>query len=228
MLVSIRLPHLRRPLLLTSRRHLPNRGSRGSLESKTAKGFCPVHDYPLVRKDGLTRQHQDAQFAQWMRQHSSIAVRTARAFEFNAEGQADLLQEILVAWWRSTLNFPASGNAAQWLYRVSLNTALTWQRRESRRRRVIDRDGAFAQLVERVAQPVDPVDRDAIEELYRAIHELNPAQRALILLHLDGFSYGEIAHTLGISANAVGSRLTRIRDTLAKLLKGKLHHHERV
>ena len=171
----------------------------------------------------MTRPQQDVQFSQWMREHSSIALRTARAFEFNAEDRADLLQEILVAWWRSILNFPVSGNARQWLYRVSLNTALAWQRRESRRRRVIDRAKPFAQLVEQVPQPVEPGDRDAIEELYRGIHELNPGERALILLHLDGFSYGEIALTLGISANAVGSRLTRIRDTLARILKGKPH-----
>ena len=176
----------------------------------------------------MTRQQQDAQFAQWMREHSPIAMRTARAFEFNREGQADLLQEILVAWWRSILNFPVTGNAAQWLYRVSLNTALTWQRKESRNRRVIERASAFSELVDRVSQPVDPVDREAIEELYRAIRRLTRAERAVILLHLDGFSYGDIAHTLGISPNAVGSRLTRIRDTLAKLLKGKLHDHERI
>jgi len=176
----------------------------------------------------LTRPQQDVQFSKWMREHSSIAVRTARAFEFNTEDRADLLQEILVAWWRSILNFPVSANATQWLYRVSLNTALTWQRRESRRHRVFDRAGAFAQLVEQIAQPVEPSDRDAIEELYRGIHQLHPGERALILLHLDGFSYSEIAHTLGISPNAVGSRLTRIRDTLAKLLKGKLRHHERI
>jgi RNA polymerase sigma-70 factor, ECF subfamily len=176
----------------------------------------------------LSRQRQEAQFAKWMSEYSSIALRTARAFEFNPEGQADLLQEILLAWWRSIPNFSASANARHWLYRVSLNAAFTWQRHECRRARVIDQTAPFAQLIEGIAQPVDPVDRDAIKELYRAIHQLNPAERALILLHLDGFSYGEIAHTLGTSANAVGSRLTRIRDSLAKLLKGKLHDHERV
>jgi RNA polymerase sigma-70 factor (ECF subfamily) len=155
-------------------------------------------------------------------------VRTARAFEFDIEGQADLLQEILVAWWRSILNFPVSGNARQWLYRVSLNTALTWQRRECRRQRVIDRKAPFAQLVESIAQPIDPVDRDAIDELYRAIQQLRPAERALIVLHLDGFSYEEISDTFGITVNAVGSRLTRTRDNLAKLLKGMPHRHERV
>jgi RNA polymerase sigma-70 factor (ECF subfamily) len=163
-----------------------------------------------------------------MREHSSIAVRTARSFEFDTEGQADLLQEILVEWWRSIPNFPTSGNPRQWLYRVSLNAALTWQRRECRRQRVIDRAAPFAQLVESVAQPVDSVDRDAIDDLYRAIQRLRPAERALIVLHLDGFSYEEIAGTFGISANAVGSRLTRARDNLARLLKGMLHRHERV
>jgi RNA polymerase sigma-70 factor (ECF subfamily) len=163
-----------------------------------------------------------------MREHSSIAVRTARAFEFDTEGQADLVQEILVEWWRSIPNFPGSGNPRQWLYRVSLNAAFTWQRRECRRRRVIDRAAPFAQLVESVAQPVDSVDRDAIDDLYRAIQQLRPTESALILLHLDGFSYEEIAGTFGISANAVGSRLTRARDNLARLLKGMLHSHERV
>jgi RNA polymerase sigma-70 factor, ECF subfamily len=181
-----------------------------------------------VGRIDLTRSQQEAQFAKWMREHSAIAMRTARAFEYNPQGQADLLQEILLAWWRSIPNFSTSANARHWLYRVSLNTAFTWQRHECRRARIIDQTAPFAQLVERVAQPVDAVDRDAIEELYRAIHQLNPAERALILLHLDGFPYGEIAHTLGISPNAVGSRLTRIRDTLAKLLKGKRHYHERV
>lgn len=175
----------------------------------------------------MTRQEQDKQFAEWMREHSAIALRISRAFEFDATDQADLVQEILVAWWRSIPNFPASGNPRQWLYRVSLNIALTWQRRESRHRRIIDRAAPFAQLIERTAQPVERVDRDAINDLYRAIHQLRPTERALILMHLDGFSYEEIAGTFGISVNAVGSRLTRTRDALAKSLKGKLHHHER-
>lgn len=176
----------------------------------------------------MTRQEQDTQFAQWMREHSAIALRTARGFEFDPADQADLLQEIVVAWWRSVPKFPVSGNARPWLYRVSLNIALTWQRHECRRHRVIDRTAPFTQLIESTAQPVDAVDGDTINALYGAIRELRPADRALILLHLDGLSYAEIANTLGTTANAVGSRLTRTRDALAKSLKGKLHHHESV
>jgi RNA polymerase sigma-70 factor (ECF subfamily) len=175
----------------------------------------------------LTRTQQNTQFAEWMREHSSIAGRIARAFEFALESQADLLQEILLEWWRSIPNSPRPGNPRQWLYRVSLNAAISWQRRECRRRRIIDRAAPFAHLVESVAQAVDSIDREAIDDLYRAIQQLRPTERALILLHLDEFSYEEIAGTFGISVNAVGSRLTRARDNLAKLLKGT-HRHGRV
>ena len=176
----------------------------------------------------MTRRQQEAQFANWMSEHPSIAMRTARSFEFNQEGQADLLQEILLAWWRSIPNFPGGADAIRWLYRVSLNAAFTWQRQESRRARIIDQAAPFAQLIERIAQPADPVDRDALDELYRAIRQLPATERALVLLHLEGFSYDEIAGTFGISPNAVGSRLTRARGNVARLMKGALTQNEPV
>ena len=176
----------------------------------------------------MTRVQQEMQFATWLREYSLICVRIARAFEFDRSARADLLQEILLQWWRSIPNFPRIENPRPWLYRVSLNAALTWQRRESRRGRIIDRSAPFAQLVETVVQPDDSSRPDAIDDLYRAIQQLRPAERALILLHLEGFSYEEIAGTIGISANAVGSRLTRIRDNLGRLMKGIPQPHEPV
>ena len=176
----------------------------------------------------MIRQDQDALFAKWMSEHSSIALRTARTFEFNPGAQADLLQEILLAWWRSIPTFSPSADARRWLYRVSLNTAFTWQRQECRRARVIDQSAPFAYLIGGIAQPADPVDRDALDELYRAIQQLPPTERALVVLHLEGFSYDEMADTFGISPNAVGSRLTRARDNLGQILKEMRHRHERV
>ena len=170
----------------------------------------------------------ETQFASWMRDHAAIGVRVSRAFEFNLEARADLLQEILLQWWRSIRNFPDGGDPKRWLYGVSLNTAMNWQRRESKRRRVIDAAAPFARLIDTVAQPADPIDREAVDELYGAIQQLRPAERALIILHLDGLSYQDIAGTLGISVNAVGSRLSRVRDNLAKKLKGGQREHEPV
>jgi RNA polymerase sigma-70 factor, ECF subfamily len=177
----------------------------------------------------MARVTQETQFASWMREYAFIGVRIARAFEFEREAQADLLQEIFLQWWRSIPNLRRADNPKPWLYSVSLNVAITWQRQEARRGRVIDRAAPFAQLVENVAQPVDStIDRHEIEELYGAIQQLRLAERAIIILHLDGLSYEEIAGTLGISANAVGSRLTRARANLGKILKGVKHDYERV
>ena len=163
-----------------------------------------------------------------MREYAFIGVRIARAFEFDRDAQADLLQEIFLQWWRSIPKLRHAKNPKPWLYSVSLNVAITWQRREARHGRVINRAAPFAQLVENVAQPFDSIDRHAIDELYGAIQQLRPAERALIILHLDGLSYEEIGSTLGVSANAVGSRLTRARANLGKILKGVKNGYERV
>ena len=80
-------------------------------------------------------------------------------------------------------------------------------------------------MIATIAQPragyVAGVD---LADLYSAIRQLRPTERALIVMHLDGLSYEEIAATSGISVNAVGSRLTRTRDHLEKLLKSYYHY----
>lgn len=171
------------------------------------------------------KQRTEKQFAEWMQAHSSIALKIARSFERSVDSQADLLQEILLQWWRSIPRYPAGAPAAPWLYRVSLHVALTWQRRESRRSRLIDHHAIFSELIATIAQPragyVAGVD---LADLYSAIRQLRPTERALIVMHLDGLSYEEIATTSGISVNAVGSRLTRARDHLEKLLKSYYHY----
>jgi RNA polymerase sigma-70 factor (ECF subfamily) len=168
----------------------------------------------------MTQTGQDKQFEAWMRAHSDIALKIARSFERSIDAQADLLQEILLQWWRSIAIYPAHAPPKPWLYRVSLNVALTWQKRESRRSRALDRTTLFSELIEKTPQPSkeSSASRDLVAELYSAIQELKPAERALIVLHLDGLSYAEIAISLGLSVNAVGSRLTRIRNHLEKLL----------
>lgn len=168
---------------------------------------------------------QEEQFAEWMRAYSAVAIKTARAFERSADAQADLLQEILLQWWQSIQHFPPEAHPKPWLYRVSLHVALTWQRRESRRSRLIDRHAVFSDLVEETARPDEGYQSpELLAELYSAIQQLKPTDRALLVLHLDGLTYAEIASTLGISENAVGSRLTRTRDRLEKHLKANRNY----
>ncbi len=121
------------------------------------------------------KQRTEKQFAEWMQAHSSIALKIARSFERSVDSQADLLQEILLQWWRSIPRYPAGAPAAPWLYRVSLHVALTWQRRESRRSRLIDHHAIFSELIATIPQSrADDVAGVDLADLYRRSDNSGP------------------------------------------------------
>jgi RNA polymerase sigma-70 factor (ECF subfamily) len=73
------------------------------------------------------------------------------------------------------------------------------------------------------ANPSDAIDRETVDRMYAAIRRLPPANRALVLLYLDGFTYREIADVIGISETNVGVRLSRIKKQLAETVKEPSH-----
>jgi RNA polymerase sigma-70 factor (ECF subfamily) len=103
------------------------------------------------------------------------------------------------------------------MYRVALNTAIAWNRREERHERGKQPLAAAAGVLSASA----PDSRDPrVEWLYRQIAELNEVDRSLALLMLDGFSYREMADIVGISDSYVGVKINRIKSALAgKLAK---------
>lgn len=93
------------------------------------------------------------------------------------------------------------------MYRIALNVAISFYRRESARgRQVMAADEA---LVESMGET--PADSE--EALYRWIGELDPLNRALVLLYLDGNSYREIPGILGISESNAATKIGRIKET---------------
>jgi RNA polymerase sigma-70 factor (ECF subfamily) len=163
---------------------------------------------------GAEHQRNEA-FADWLEPHLAALRRISRAFAPPAD-QHDLLQELMVAVWRAWPRFEDRSAATTFVYRVAHNTALTWKRGESRRRR--RRDAIEAELSLR-PDTGDPAEAALLERLYRGIRTLPPVDRSLILLSLDGVAYGEIARLHGLSETNVGARLTRIRARLSTLVK---------
>ena len=160
----------------------------------------------------------------WLGEHSSSVMKVARAYTLTSEDCQDLAQEILFQAWRSLSNFERKANAATWFYRVALHTAMNWHRRDKPRR------SRQVPLVEVQAMAPDEVDgaaqvqqRETVEQLYRAIHQLPKADAALVLLYLDGLSYRDMAEVLGISESNVGVKLNRAKKALSELMKGQSH-----
>jgi RNA polymerase sigma-70 factor (ECF subfamily) len=106
-----------------------------------------------------------------------------------------------------------------WLYRVALNTALAWSRKERRHRgRTELLNGTEPALRMTEHRP----DR-RLGWLYEQIAQLDYVDRSLTLLLLDGFSYRDMAETLGITESNVGVKINRIKAHFTKLSQEGTH-----
>ena len=156
-------------------------------------------------------------FKQWLAQHQGLLYRVVRAYGNTAEDQDDLFQEICLQMWLSIPRFKGKAKVSTWIYRVALNTALVWNRGEKNRRKHRDRFVTFAPL--RQAGDSQP-SQEIIERLYEAIRKLPKVDTSIVLMHLDGLGYDEMAEILGISESNVGVKLNRAKKQLAQLLGG--------
>jgi RNA polymerase sigma-70 factor (ECF subfamily) len=100
------------------------------------------------------------------------------------------------------------------MYRIAVNTAISGLRKLRAMGITALDEGVAASL----AQPDDERD-DLLARLHAAIRQLEPVQRAVVLMFLDGLSYRQIAAALGTTENAIGVRMHRIRARLSELLE---------
>src|SRR5579863_891815 len=167
---------------------------------------------------------QKSLFMNWLGTHGSAVMKVARAYSVTREECQDLAQEVLLQAWISLPRFQGKATAATWFYRVALQTAMNWRRkdrpRRSRQHPLLDLEALEAKGI---GSAEEAQNRDTIEQLYQAIHQLPKTDAALVLLYLDQLSYQEMAEVLGISENSVGVKLNRAKKTLSALMNGKSH-----
>lgn len=150
-----------------------------------------------------------SRFTELVRRHAGLIHKIAHAYCRNAADRDDVVQEITVQLWRSCARYDDRYRETTWIYRIALNVAISFYRRERRHRE----HGASIDAAEAVV--VEPVEvAEDVQRLQRFIAELGPLDRALVLLYLDGNDHASIAEVLGISVSNVGTKLGRIRDKL--------------
>jgi RNA polymerase sigma-70 factor (ECF subfamily) len=163
-------------------------------------------------------------FMAWLGEHGSSVMKVARAYTLTGDECQDLAQEILLQAWRSLPNFERKANAATWFYRVALHTAMNWHRKDKPRR---SRQKPLLEVQVVEPEGIDSAEqaqqRETVEQLYQAIHQLPKTDAALVLLYLDELSYREMAEVLGISESNVGVKLNRAKKALREMMKGESH-----
>lgn len=151
----------------------------------------------------------ETKFAEMVREHKSIIFTACYMFSKDQDEVNDLFQEVLINLWKGMESFRGESDIKTWIYRVSLNTCISSERKKKRNTLPLDMD---VNLYE---------DRDEdtlqIKMLYRRINKLGFFDRAIVLLWLENLSYEEIAAIVGISVKNVSVRLVRIKEQLKNM-----------
>jgi len=158
-------------------------------------------------------------FEVWVSDYAGAVWKIARAYTASPEECQDLTQEIFLQLWRSLPQFENRSSPATWVYRVALNTALGWHRKERGRQARHEPLVSMGDVPDPGAESsVAAAHHETVENLYVAIHKLKKPEAALVLLYLEGLSYRQMAEVLGISETNVGVKLTRAKKALSLFL----------
>ena len=144
-----------------------------------------------------------------------IIYKVANAYCKDAENRKDLVQEIIVQLWKSFDNYSDRYQYSTWIYRIALNVAISFYRKDNRRKQL---SSPLAEDIIQLADPGPPPETaENISFLQQFIGELKEVDKALMLLYLEEKSQKEIAEIIGISPTNVATRIGRIK----KILKQK-------
>jgi len=131
------------------------------------------------------------------------------------EDRQDLFQEIVAQLWKSYATFRNESKVTTWMYRVSLNTAITHFKRDKRRP---DRDGFDQSKFQIADQQYDETFDEQVKLLHNAIARLTSIEKSITLLYLEDKKYEEIAEIVGITQNYVRVKMNRIKAKLKKMM----------
>jgi len=163
-----------------------------------------------------TGSRQDSLYAEAAATFGPALQRLARAYEPDADRRLDLLQEIHVALWRSFASFDGACSLRTWVYRVAHNVAVSQViRRKSKAHTLVGLDelDAMPAAVDH-EQMLD--DRRALDRMMALIQQLDPLDRQVTLLYLEGLDAASIGDITGISAGNVATKVHRVKKVLAE------------
>lgn len=159
----------------------------------------------------MNQQEQQDFFDEIIKQHKGILFKVARTYCPNSEDQQDLIQEILIQVWQSIYKYNDQYKITTWLYRISLNVAISYYRKSATR----TKKNTELNMFYFVTSVEDKLENETqLNLLEQFINELKEIDKALMLLYLEDKSHAEIAEILGLSISNIGTKIGRIKDKL--------------
>ena len=161
------------------------------------------------------QQVNEQLFLKFLEDHKGILSRVSQMYFYNYEDRKDLQQEIILQLWKSYSSFRGDSLRSTWMYRVAVNTAITYLKKERR--------GIVLEFKDNVPDLVSEEDKSEINTQWRAFYQaaqqLNQIEKALVFYYMEGMSHRETGEQLGISEVNARVKLNRTKDKIQKIIK---------
>ena len=158
---------------------------------------------------------QNELYQQTATTYGAALERLAKAYEADPEKRRDLLQEIHVALWQSFAGFNNLCSLRTWTYRVAHNVATSHVIKD---KRISSKTWLDLDELEDMADESnieERIDRNlSLEWLMKTIQRLDPLERLLIVLYLEGLDATAIGEIAGITSSNAATKIHRIKSTL--------------
>lgn len=157
----------------------------------------------------------EQEFLAKIEKHKGIIFKISKMYMDEKDDRDDLFQEITYQVWKAYPGFRGQSEFSTWLYRIALNTAIVFLKSEKKRSFIANEDFSNYKIVQ---DEYDHEKEDKLDKMYKAIHQLNPIDKAFIFYYLEDFSGKEIAEQMGISEGNVRVKMNRAKNKLKDFL----------
>lgn len=157
------------------------------------------------------KKEKEEKFINLIDDNKGMIRMICRAYAHTDDDIDDYFQEVVIKLWETFDAFRGESSAKTWIYRITLNSCISFVRKKSAK------PATIPLLIDNEIVEEDPTDAKNTAKLYRLIDSLNRYEKALVLLWLENLSYAEIAEIMGLTVSNVSVKLTRIKEKLKSL-----------
>ena len=152
-------------------------------------------------------ENAEQEFVSVVREYERVIYKVCYLYTTPNATLNDLYQEVVLNLWKAFPKFRRECKISTWIYRIALNTCISFIRKEKNIPEIVT-----------LTQEADQTQA-MLRQLYRMINRLGQLEKSIILLYLEEKSYEEIAEITGLTLTNVATKLSRIKDKLKKMNK---------
>lgn len=168
----------------------------------------------MVQQNMDENDRLEKEFMAVIREYDRVIYKVCYMYTSPNAPLSDLYQDVVLNLWRAYTKFRKECKISTWIYRIALNTCISFIRKEKNVPELI----SLTHQIDWITERKDP-QNEMIRQLYRMINQLGQLDKSIILLYLEEKSYEEIAEITGLSITNVATKLNRIKEKLRKMKK---------